>query len=36
MVRIVLDTDVIVAGVRSDRGAAFQWLLAARADTCRR
>jgi putative PIN family toxin of toxin-antitoxin system len=27
--RIVLDTDVVVAGSRSDRGASFQWLLAA-------
>lgn len=26
--RVVLDTDVIVAATRSDRGAAFQWLLA--------
>lgn len=28
-VRVVLDTDVVVAGSRSDRGASFQWLLAA-------
>jgi len=28
-VRIVLDTDVVVAGARSDRGASFHWLLAA-------
>ncbi len=28
-VRVVLDTDVVVAGARSDRGASFQWLLAA-------
>jgi putative PIN family toxin of toxin-antitoxin system len=28
-VRIVLDTDVVIAGSRSDRGASFQWLLAA-------
>jgi predicted nucleic acid-binding protein len=28
-VRIVLDTDVVVAATRSDRGASFQWLLAA-------
>lgn len=27
--RIVLDTDVVVAATRSDRGASFQWLLAA-------
>ena len=27
--RVVLDTDVLVAGVRSSRGASFQWLLAA-------
>jgi len=25
-VRIVLDTDVVVAGARSDRGASFHWL----------
>lgn len=28
-VRIVLDTDVVVAATRSDRGASFRWLLAA-------
>jgi len=28
-VRIVLDTDVVVAGARSDRSASFHWLLAA-------
>lgn len=27
--RVVLDTDVVVAATRSDQGAAFQWLLAA-------
>jgi putative PIN family toxin of toxin-antitoxin system len=27
--RVVLDTNVVVAGVRSSRGASFQWLLAA-------
>jgi putative PIN family toxin of toxin-antitoxin system len=26
--RVVLDTDIVVAGARSDRGASFQWLLA--------
>jgi len=29
MVKVVLDTDVVVAGIRSNRGASFQWLLAA-------
>jgi len=29
MVKVVLDTDVVVAGVRSNRGASFQWMLAA-------
>jgi predicted nucleic acid-binding protein len=27
--RVVLDTDVVAAAARSDRGASFQWLLAA-------